>query len=102
MAQLLILVLDKEDAIRDVLKAWKKAGAPGMTMLESTGTGRRVSMLRGDLPAGAGRHPDHPALARCFRHHIGAPGHHVVRGVRLPHRRTDHRKPDCPLLSHDE
>jgi len=50
MAQLLILVLDKEDAIRDVLKAWKKAGAPGMTMLESTGPGRLVSMLRDDLP----------------------------------------------------
>ncbi len=50
MAQVLVLVLDKEEATADVMKAWRKAGAPGITLLDSTGPGRLTSMLRDDLP----------------------------------------------------
>lgn len=50
MAQVLVLVLDKEEATADVMRAWRKAGAPGITLLESTGPGRLTSRLRDDLP----------------------------------------------------
>ncbi len=51
MAQMLVLVLDKVELAADVMKAWREAGAPGITMLDSTGPGRlRRSMLRDDIP----------------------------------------------------
>jgi len=51
MYSLLVFVLDDEALLNDVLHAWEKAGAPGATVLESTGL-RRVTDLfgRDDLP----------------------------------------------------
>ncbi|MGI6207966.1 MAG: P-II family nitrogen regulator [Anaerolineae bacterium] len=49
-AQLLVLVLDREEVTADVMDAWRSAGAPGITLLDSTGPGRLSSMLRDDLP----------------------------------------------------
>lgn len=51
MYSLLVFVLDDETLLRDVLQAWEDAGAPGATVLESTGL-RRVTDLfgRDDLP----------------------------------------------------
>ncbi len=40
MFHLVVLVLDDPDKCRDVLNAWEAAGAPGVTILDSTGIGR--------------------------------------------------------------
>jgi len=40
MFHLVMLVLDDPDKCRDVLSAWEAAGAPGVTILDSTGIGR--------------------------------------------------------------
>ena len=37
---LLIMVLDDSTRLNDVLEAWKAAGVPGITILESTGLNR--------------------------------------------------------------
>ena len=40
MFHLVMLVLDDPDKCRDVLRAWETSGAPGVTILDSTGIGR--------------------------------------------------------------
>jgi len=50
MAQVLVLVLDKEELTEDVMRAWRKAGAPGITLIDSTGPGRLTRALRDDIP----------------------------------------------------
>jgi nitrogen regulatory protein PII len=51
MFQLVVLVLDDPEQCRDVLDAWEAAGAPGVTILDSSGLGRvRRATLRDDLP----------------------------------------------------
>jgi nitrogen regulatory protein PII len=51
MAFLVIYVLDNMGQMPDVLEAWQQAGAPGITILESTGMERlRRAALREDLP----------------------------------------------------
>jgi nitrogen regulatory protein PII len=48
---LVVLVLDDPDQCGDVLEAWEAAGAPGVTILDSTGLGRvRRAGLRDDVP----------------------------------------------------
>jgi nitrogen regulatory protein PII len=51
MFHLVVLVLDDPDKCRAVLDAWDAAGAPGVTILDSSGLGRvRRATLRDDLP----------------------------------------------------
>lgn len=50
MAHLLVFVLDNPQQCPDVLDAWEKAGATGVTILESTGLGRVRGVVRDDLP----------------------------------------------------
>jgi nitrogen regulatory protein PII len=51
MFYLVVLVLDDPNQCRDVLDAWEAAGAPGVTILDSSGLGRvRRATLRDDLP----------------------------------------------------
>ncbi|MGQ9458004.1 MAG: hypothetical protein ACUVXH_02470 [Anaerolineae bacterium] len=50
MAHVLVLVLENLRLCQDVLKAWEEAGAPGVTVLESTGLARLRAVLRDDLP----------------------------------------------------
>ena len=51
MFYLVMLVLDDLNQCRDVLDAWEAAGAPGVTILDSTGLGRvRRAGIRDDLP----------------------------------------------------
>jgi len=51
MYSLLVLVLDDAALLRDVLQAWEDAGAPGATVLESTGLRRVTDFFgRDDLP----------------------------------------------------
>ena len=50
MAHLLVCVLDNLEQCPDILDAWEAAGAPGVTILESTGLGRVRSAVRDDLP----------------------------------------------------
>ena len=51
MFHLVVLVMDDPDKCRDVLNAWEAAGAPGVTILESTGIGRvRRAGIRDDVP----------------------------------------------------
>jgi len=51
MAYLVVLVLDDPDRCRDVLDAWEAAGAPGVTILDSSGLGRlRRAGIRDDVP----------------------------------------------------
>ncbi len=51
MSHLVVLVLDDPDKCRDVLDAWEAAGAPGVTILDSTGIGRvRRAGIRDDVP----------------------------------------------------
>jgi len=50
MAHLLVFVLDNLGQCPSILDAWEKAGAPGVTILESTGLGRLRSALGDDLP----------------------------------------------------
>ena len=51
MAYLVVLVLDDPDLCGDVLDAWEAAGAPGVTILDSSGLGRvRRAGIRDDVP----------------------------------------------------
>lgn len=51
MSYLVVFVLDNPDCCQDVLDAWEKAGAKGITILESTGIGRiRQAGMRDDMP----------------------------------------------------
>ncbi len=61
MAYLVVLVLDDPDRCIDVLDAWEAAGAPGVTILDSSGLGRvRRAGMRDDLPL-------MPSLSDLFR-----------------------------------
>jgi len=65
MAHLVVLVLDDPDRCRDVLDAWETAGAPGVTILDSTGLGRvRRLGIRDDVPL-------MPSLSDLFRRQEG-------------------------------
>ncbi len=51
MAYLVVFVLDDPDRCSDVLDAWEAAGAPGVTILASSGLGRvRRAGIRDDVP----------------------------------------------------
>lgn len=50
---LLVMVLDNVEHLNDVLDAWRRAGVPGITILESTGVNRVLERNRAD-PAFAG------------------------------------------------
>jgi nitrogen regulatory protein PII len=51
MFYLVMFVLDDPGQCRDVLDAWEAAGAPGVTILDSTGLGRvRRAGIRDDVP----------------------------------------------------
>ena len=50
MTHLLVLVLDNPDQCPDILDTWENAGAPGVTILESTGLRRLQGAVRDDLP----------------------------------------------------
>ena len=50
MPHLLIFVLNNLEQYPDILDAWEESGAPGITILESTGVGRIRSAVRDDLP----------------------------------------------------
>ncbi len=51
MPYLVMYVLDNAGQLPAVLEAWEQAGAPGITILDSTGIGRlRQAGLREDLP----------------------------------------------------
>ncbi|MGB9775767.1 MAG: hypothetical protein ACPLYD_13855 [Anaerolineae bacterium] len=50
MAYLVVLVLDNPDQCPDVLRAWDEAGAPGVTIVESTGLARIQKAIWDDLP----------------------------------------------------
>lgn len=61
MSLLIVLVLDNPDRTRDVLDAWEAAGAPGVTILDSSGLGRaRRAGIRDDIPL-------MPSLADLFK-----------------------------------
>jgi nitrogen regulatory protein PII len=61
MAYWVVLVLDDPDRTRDVLDAWEAAGAPGVTILDSSGLGRvRRAGIRDDVPL-------MPSLSDLFR-----------------------------------
>ena len=61
MTYLVVLVLDDPDRCIDVLDAWEAAGAPGVTILDSSGLGRvRRAGMRDDLPL-------MPSLSDLFR-----------------------------------
>jgi nitrogen regulatory protein PII len=61
MAYLVVFVLDDPDLCRDVLDAWEAAGAPGVTILDSSGLGRvRRAGIRDDVPL-------MPSLSDLFR-----------------------------------
>lgn len=51
MYHMVLLVLDDLDFVHEMLSAWEKAGAAGITILESTGLGRvREAGIRDDMP----------------------------------------------------
>jgi nitrogen regulatory protein P-II 1 len=50
MAHLVVFVLECGDVCHDVLDEWVKAGASGVTILESTGLARMRGATRDDLP----------------------------------------------------
>jgi len=52
MMQLVLFVLSNPEKLEDLLAAWQSAGAPGITILGSTGMGRlrRGALLREDFP----------------------------------------------------
>lgn len=50
MYHMILLVLNKLDQCSSILDAWEAAGAPGVTILESTGLARMKSGIRDDLP----------------------------------------------------
>ncbi len=61
MSYLVVLVLDDPDRCRDVLDVWEAAGAPGVTILDSSGLGRvRRAGIRDDIPL-------MPSLSDLFR-----------------------------------
>jgi nitrogen regulatory protein PII len=61
MSSLVLLVLDDPDQCRDLLDAWEAAGAPGVTILDSSGLGRvRRAGIRDDVPL-------MPSLSDLFR-----------------------------------
>ena len=61
MSYLVVFVLDDPDRCRDILDAWEAAGAPGVTILDSSGLGRvRQVGIRDDVPL-------MPSLSDLFR-----------------------------------
>jgi nitrogen regulatory protein PII len=61
MSYLVVFVLDDPERCRDILDAWEAAGAPGVTILDSSGLGRvRQAGIRDDLPL-------MPSLSDLFR-----------------------------------
>lgn len=61
MPHLIVFVLDDPDRCQDILDAWEAAGAPGVTILDSSGLGRvRRAGIRDDLPL-------MPSLSDLFR-----------------------------------
>lgn len=61
MSFLVVLVLDDPDRCQNVLDAWEAAGAPGITILDSSGLGRvRRAGIRDDVPL-------LPSLSGLFR-----------------------------------
>jgi hypothetical protein len=52
MPTIVILVLENVDRLEDVLSAWWETGAPGVTILESSGAARFLARhgVRDDLP----------------------------------------------------
>lgn len=61
MAHLVVFVLDDPDRCRDILDAWEVAGAPGVTILDSSGLGRvRQVGIRDHVPL-------MPSLSDLFR-----------------------------------
>jgi nitrogen regulatory protein PII len=50
MPHLVVFVLDNLEQCPQVLDAWDEAGAPGVTILESTGLRRVRAMMRDDMP----------------------------------------------------
>lgn len=50
MVHLVFLILECADTCHDILDEWAKAGAPGATILESTGLARMRGAVRDDLP----------------------------------------------------
>ena len=61
MSHLVVLVLDDPEQCRDILDAWEAAGAPGVTILDSTGLGRvRQAVIRDDVSL-------MPSLSELFR-----------------------------------
>ena len=51
MSFLVVLIVDDVEHCPEILQGWEAAGAPGVTILESTGLGRmRRAGLREDLP----------------------------------------------------
>jgi hypothetical protein len=61
MKQMVMLVMTNPDHCMNLLEAWEKAGAPGITILESTGLNTmRQAGMRDDLPL-------LPSLSDIFR-----------------------------------
>ena len=61
MSYLIVFVLDDPDRCADILDAWDAAGAPGVTVLDSSGLGRvRQAGIRDDVPL-------MPSLSDLFR-----------------------------------
>jgi len=50
MYHMILLVLDNLEQCPAMLDAWEEAGAPGITILDSTGMARMKSGIRDDLP----------------------------------------------------
>ena len=50
MAKLVMYVLGDRDLYQDVVDAWKTAGVPGITILESGGLGQTREGIRDDVP----------------------------------------------------
>jgi hypothetical protein len=63
MSAMVVLVLDNVDLLDEVLMAWWDAGAPGVTILESSGAARYLARSgpRDDLPI-------FPSLSSLFAH----------------------------------
>jgi hypothetical protein len=75
---MVILVLDNVDMLDEVLMSWWDAGAPGITILESSGAARHLTRegARDDLPI-------FPSLSNLFAH---AETHHRTLFTVLPDR----------------
>jgi nitrogen regulatory protein PII len=50
MAHLVVFVLDRVERCADILESWEQAGAPGITIVESTGLERLRGTVSDDLP----------------------------------------------------